>query len=211
MEFSRYNDFTKIFEKISKVYGRSLSPDVLDLWIECLKPFTFDAVKDAMGQFVQTESRMPVPADILKILRGTVQDRSLSALVKVETAVRRHGAYTTVVFDDPGIHAAIAGLGGWIRLCGLTETEMVWWRKDFRERYEHGARIGLSETEIPGKLPGIFELGNMESGFPPGPPVMIGDRDKCLRLIGEDDRRDDRLRSLVKSAVEHGALKEIPR
>lgn len=211
MELSRYNDFTKIIEKISKVYGRSLSPDVLELWIECLKPFAFEPVREALGQFVQTESRMPVPADILKILQWTGEDRALSALVKVETAVRRHGPYATVVFDDPGIHVAISGLGGWIRLCGLTEAEVVWWRKDFRERYEHWARVGSSDTEIPGKLPGIFELGNMESGFPPGPPMMIGNRDKCLQLIGEDNRQDERVRSLMKSAFEQGALKEIPR
>lgn len=210
MELSRYNDFTKIIEKISKVYGRSLSPDVLDLWIECLKPFAFEAVKDAMGQFVQTESRMPVPADILKILQGALQDRALSALIKVETAVLRHGAYATVVFDDPAIHAVISGLGGWIRLCGLTDAEWVWWRKDFRERYILLARTGLADVESPGFLPGIFELGNIEAGYPPGPPAMIGDRKKCLRLFGAGIR-DERVSSLLKSAAETGALKEIPR
>jgi len=212
MERSRYNDFVKLLEKTSKVYGRSFSPDVLDLWVECLLPYAFEEVKEALNRFVQTESRMPVPADILKSLRGTNQDRALSALVKVEKAMRTHGAYATVVFDDPGIHVAITGLGGWIRLCGLSEAEMVWWRKDFRERYEHWVRTGAPIDDIPPFLPGLFELGNMETGECPPPPVRIGDREKCRLIETEAGNRESaRVRSLVVEAMKQGALKEIPR
>ncbi|MHB8368948.1 MAG: hypothetical protein ACYDBP_04545 [Leptospirales bacterium] len=65
--------------------------------------------------------------------------------------------------------------------------------------------------ELTSFLPGLFELANMETGECPPPPVRIGDREKCRRLIESEDREATRVRSLVKSAFSQGALKEIPR
>ena len=200
-----------MLEAISKMNNREMTAEIFKIWLMVLSPYSFEEIRSAFNLFITSESRMPMPADIVRIIRGSGEDRALSALIKVENAVRRHGAYETVVFDDPGIHAAIAGLGGWIRLCGLTDTEMVWWRKDFRERYEHWSKIGHSENEYPIKLPGIHELGNMEAGYPPGPPVIVGDRDKCRQLFEGETRTDDRVTSLMQAAFRQGALKEIPR
>lgn len=213
MEQSHSKVLFSMLGTISKMKNMELTPEIFKIWLMALDPYPFEKIRKAFNRFINTESRMPMPADIINIIRGSEKDRALAALIKVDRAIRTHGAYATVVFDDPGITAVIKELGGWIHLCGLTEAELIWWRKDFRERYELGIRGELKETEeqTSPKLPGLFELSNMEAGYPPPPPVLIGDREKCRRLIESEEREATRVRSLVKSAFSQGALKEMPR
>jgi len=211
MERSHSEALFSMLDAISRMRKLELTTEIFKIWMMALDPYPFEDIRKAFNRFIVTESRMPMPADIIANIRGSERDLALTALVKVETAVRRHGAYATVVFDDPGIHAAITGLGGWIRLCGLSEAELIWWRKEFRERYEHWAKTGAPEEEIPPFLPGLFELANMEAGYPPPPPALVGDREKCQIRLSGNVRTDDRVLSLMKSAFGQGALKEISR
>ncbi|OOH75916.1 DUF6475 domain-containing protein [Leptospirillum ferriphilum] len=179
MEPSRYKDFGELLKGVSEMFDREMTETVFKFWIVSLKDYSFQEIVDAFNRFVQTESRMPVLADILRILRGSDEDKALSALIKVEDAMQKHGGYATVVFDDPVIHAVIQELGGWIRTCRLSEQEFVWWKKEFRERYEHHIHCGLSpHQEIPVKLSGIFDQANLQ-------PVVIGDYEKAVGWVSK--------------------------
>lgn len=49
---------------------------------------------------------------------GFVEDKAIVEVGKVLEAVRKHGAYWSVVFDVPVTQAVIArAYGGWARLC----------------------------------------------------------------------------------------------
>jgi hypothetical protein len=136
---------------------------------------------------MMTRDRMPKISNIVDILRGTGSDRALAALMKVEKAMEEHGGYATVVFDDPVIHATIQSLGGWIKACRQTEYEFTWWKKDFRERYEHFDQMGLS-PEVPLRLAGIFDETNLPLGKKPQDPKVLGDYEKAIGWVSKMEK-----------------------
>lgn len=50
-----------------------------------------------------------------------LEARATPAWVKVRMAIREHGAYASIQFDDPVIHSCVEAMGGWPFLCD-TET-----------------------------------------------------------------------------------------
>ena len=209
MERSQSEALFFILEAISKMNNRELTDEIFKFWLAALESFTFEEIKNAFNRFVQTESRMPLPADILKIIRGSEEDRALEALMKVEKAMDEHGAYATVVFDDPAIHVTIQSLGGWVKACRQTEYEFTWWKKDFRERYQMIEQRGLP-PDVPLKLFGIFDQTNLPMGRPPQTPQMIGDPGKIRAWIArvEEPRSLEERAALLSMA--RTVLKPIP-
>lgn len=129
--------------------------------------------------------------------------------MKVEKAMDEHGAYATVVFDDPAIHATIQSLGGWVKACRQTEYEFTWWKKDFRERYQMIEQRGLP-PDVPLKLFGIFDQTNLPMGRPPQTPQMIGDPGKIRAWIARvEEPRSLEERAALLSMV-RTVLKPIP-
>ena len=181
------NDLRRILEPVSELFSRPMTPEILNLWFGLLGQYSPEEIRSAFSRFIQTESRMPLPADILKIIRGSEEDRALAALIKVEKAMERYGGYATVVFDDPIIHAVISELGGWIRACRQTENEFTWWRKDFRERYQHHDRYGLP-PDLPPKLLGILDEKNLPLGKKPRKPEIIGDYEKAIGWVSKMEK-----------------------
>ena len=181
---STSHDFAKIMQPVSELYGKNLTPETLNLWFGLLKEYSIEEIQNAFSRYIQTESRMPLPADILKILRGSSEDLALAALIKVENAMSRYGSYATVVFDDPIIHAVISELGGWVRTCRLTENDFTWWKKEFRERYQHHLRYGTL-TNLPPKLLGIYDEKNLPFGEKPQKPAVIGDYEKAIGWVSK--------------------------
>lgn len=203
------NDLQKILEPVSELFSRPMTPEILNLWFGLLGPYSPEEIRSAFSRFIQTESRMPLPADILKIIRGSEEDRALEALMKVEKAMDEHGAYATVVFDDPAIHATIQSLGGWVKACRQTEYEFTWWKKDFRERYQMIEQRGLP-PDVPLKLFGIFDQTNLPMGRPPQTPQMIGDPGKIRAWIARvEEPRSLEERAALLSMV-RTVLKPIP-
>ena len=184
MERSQSEALFFMLEAISKMNNRELTAEIFKFWLAALDSFAFEDIKNAFNRFIQTESRMPQPADILKIIRGSGEDKALAALMKVEKAMDEHGAYATVVFDDPAIHATIQSLGGWIKTCRQTEYEFTWWKKEFRERYEHFDQYGLP-PDIPAQLAGIFDQANLPLGENSQKPVVIGDYEKAIAWVSK--------------------------
>jgi hypothetical protein len=73
-------------------------------------------------------SNMPVVAEILEFLSGSLDEQADLALRKLETAMARVGGNGSVCFDDPAIHAAIERFeGGWIGICEIPGKDWTWW------------------------------------------------------------------------------------
>jgi hypothetical protein len=205
MERSQSEALFSMLEAISKMKNREMTVEIFKLWLVAMEGYPFEEIKSAFNRYIQTEKGMPEPVDIVKILRGSGEDLTLSALIKVEEAMRVHGGYATVVFDDPIIHAVIRQLGGWVRLCSLPEEKFVWWRKDFKERYQHHLRMGLHQEDVPLKLSGIFDEANRPLGVPAQKTVVIGDYEKAIGWTAklEGNGNDRKVRSLIEKGLEN--------
>lgn len=171
--------------------SRPISDVTIGAWMATdLRLFDPESVSRAFACWINAgDSRMPTPVEILKILRGSEEDLALAALIKVEKAMSRHGSYATVVFDDPIIHAVIDELGGWIKCCHVTEKELTWWEKDFRERYRHHLRRGIP-LDVSPKLLGILDETNLPHGETPQKPVVIGDYEKAIGWVSKLENPD---------------------
>ena len=181
---SSTSELTKLLFMTSDYYKETLSEGDINLWLRDLSPFSFDDILSAFGKWRQSSDRMPKISNIVEIIRGSEEDLALAALIKVESAMSRYGSYATVVFDDPIIHAVIPELGGWVRTCRLSENEFTWWKKDFRERYQHHLRYGTL-TNLPPKLLGIFDEKNLLFGEKPQKPKVVGNYEKAIGWVSK--------------------------
>lgn len=169
---------------ISEIYGKSFSPETLELYWKLLKPYPFAAVDQAFAAHLldpDTGQFYPKPADIIRHLGGgTTKELAALAWAKVDRAIRSVGAYQTVVFDDPVIMMALGDLGSWPALCHTREEEMPFKGKDFRDLY--AAYLKRPKGEYPRSLPGILDQTNAPQGFRLSPPVLLGDTQKALAV-----------------------------
>lgn len=180
-EFARYMTDVLAFHK------QDASRFALDVWWQACQPFDLEQVKSALAAHTMDPERgnfPPMPADITRKLMGTKTDRARLAWSKTLDAMGRIGAYNSVVFDDPVIHAVIEDLGGWMKLCRDELTSYTEHR--FCEAYR--AYATRSDVAFPAKLIGEYESINLHEGRKTRPPVLIGDPGKAKQvlLLGSD-------------------------
>ena len=109
------------------------------------------------------------------------EDKAIVALGKVLEAVRRYGAYPSVVFDDPVTQAVIIrAYNGWPGLC--SECDAKSFRQEFVRTWAAYSRQGLHGV---GHLAGTVEITNRISGFYDHipPPKLIGDPEKARAVL----------------------------
>ncbi len=181
------SNLTKLLIMMANYYREQLSENDIAFWLMDLGNYSFDEVLSAFETWRKTHDRMPKISNIIEIMKGSGEDRALAALMKVEKAMDEHGAYATVVFDDPVIHATIQSLGGWVKACRQTEYEFTWWKKEFRERYQHFEQYGPS-PEVPVRLAGIFDQVNLPLGEKPRKPEIIGDYEKAIGWVSKMEK-----------------------
>lgn len=174
--------FASQLEAVMALYGRTMTPAVLEVWWEALLHLDFPVVSEALKRHTQNPDAgmyPPKPADVIRLMGGTSNDRALIAWAKVKKAIASVGAWNSVVFDDAGIHAAIDQMGGWSSLCHTTEDEMPFRAKEFENRY----RTFLFHPEgYPKKLVGLAETQNATSGQPVDAPLTIGNVVQCRQV-----------------------------
>lgn len=102
------------------------------------------------GQF------FPKPADLVRILRGSVKSQALQAWTLAVNAMFEHGQYASVTFTDPIINHVIIDMGGWPGFCDWPDREWDFKKQEFCQRYE-----GHMGRPLPAQhLPGLHELDN---------------------------------------------------
>lgn len=178
-DWGRFCNLIRAADEIT--VGKPRSEAALSLMFEALGRHSFGAVKGAVSRHVETCKFAVTPADIARQIEGAPEERSLAAWRCFLRAVERHGYYDSVRFPGPAYHYAIGQLGGWERLCeelhGLTDREVQFRAKDWRQLYETGLRVaswdgGDGKVKVPGHLPGSFERDCLEKrlpGFVPAP------------------------------------------
>lgn len=177
-------EFARLLGGVFALYSKELSQTLIGIWIAALQPYELAAVRDAFNRHAVNPDNgqwLPKPADIVKLIDGGTQDAALVAWAAVDRAVRSIGAYQSVVFDDPIVHAVLADMGGWIELCKMTDHEHPFKAKEFVTRYR-GFKLRAGIISYPKSLPGITEATNGFNGFESDPPVLIGDPEKAAQI-----------------------------
>jgi hypothetical protein len=158
--------FAALMAALSEVFdsGREVSKVKMDIYYESLKEFDVKTLEVAVKRIIKGRvyASFPKPAEIIQEITGTVENQATLAWVKVLTAVKRHGNYMSVRFDDPVIHSVINSMGGWIQLGNMKVDETVWKQKEFEKLY---LTIAPRGGKHPTYLPGIFETDNGARGF----------------------------------------------
>lgn len=146
-----------------KVYAKGLE----DLPIEDIEKGAWTLIR------TRTTASWPKIAEIRESVNGRPEDEAQIALARLERAMTAQGAYRTVCFDDPVIHAIVRAFGGWPKCCAADLDEWKFKRIEFLKVYRSFAP-NLHRVEVPLMLTGIHEM------HPNGVPQIayIGDRDK---------------------------------
>lgn len=183
MNSSDREKFAEVLAGVHDFYGKDLSKFAVQVWMQACEAFDVEQVTKALSAHLMDPERgqfMPKPADIVRNLQGTRTDRSLLAWGKVLDAMQRVGAYQSVVFDEPAIHAAIEDLGGWPQICRGEMKDLPFVEKRFCDSYK--AYITTGNFGFSGELAGVHALENHAKGFRTQPPMLIGNRAKALEV-----------------------------
>lgn len=183
---------TTMLNSLAEMYNKKQPTSfVVTLWWNALKQYNMEAVQHAFSAHITNPDNgqfMPKPADIIRMIGGTNQDKALVAWSTVDNAIRHVGTYEDVVFDDPIIHCVVMDMGGWIYLGSRNNKEWDFVKNEFVTRYRAIASKPV-EPEAPAILTGITNRSNAQNGFPKSAPVLIGNPDKAQQvyLSGKKD------------------------
>jgi hypothetical protein len=176
--------FSELLTDALAFWRRDVSPFTLSVWWQACEPFSLEQVSKALTAHAMDPDQgrfAPMPADIVRQLQGSVSDRALVAWGRVLDATQRVGAYQSVVFDDPAIHAAIEDIGGWVNVCRLPYAELSHTERRFCESYRAYARRG--DFAYPPALLGQHAIDNAAAGFKSAPPLLLGDSGKAQLVL----------------------------
>lgn len=186
------HDMPVFSDILSDVYAllRQECPDgVRRLWWEALQPYPIAAISHAFSQHVRNPDvgqYLPKPADIIRAINGSSEERAIRAWTDVDRAVRTRGPYASVVFDDAMTHAIIAAMGGWVALCRKSLDEWPFVQKDFMARYK--SYLSHPPTSYPRCLLGMTDIDRQQRGLPSArPPILIGSAELARQVYAKGD------------------------
>lgn len=184
MQDSDRGKFSQLMSDAMAFYGKNVSTFALGVWWEACRNFSLEQVAKALTAHAMDPEQgqyQPKPANLVKALQGTRTDRSLIAWGKVLVAMQRVGAYTSVAFDDPVIHAAVEDLGGWAAICRGELNDLPHVERRFCESYR--AYASRPDVAYVGVLPGVHQLENGLRGKESAPPILIGDPERAAAVM----------------------------
>lgn len=186
MQSHDFSKFAKLLSKLGELYGKCISLQSRDIYWQALEVFEWADVEAAFSAYPHNSDSgrvFPKPADIVRFINGNGETRALKAWSAVEKAMRQIGIYQTVVFDDYLIHAVIEEMGGWVKLCSMTEDDLPFRTREFQKRYM--AFVIKKPEFYPGCLYGLSNIENAKNGYPVELPLLIGDIEKAEQVMLE--------------------------
>lgn len=165
--------FAEYMATLSVIYDKEITKPLTDIYWKTLEPFSDEQCEAAFRNIIATCKFFPKPAELLENIRGTTENRSAKAWIKVVRAIKGIGNYASVKFDDPVIHSVLEFMGGWDKIWDWQTSEMVWKQKEFERLY------GIMESKLdhPLYLEGLAEKENIEKGLSKfnKPPIRIAE------------------------------------
>jgi hypothetical protein len=181
----------RVFEKaitgLSENFSANLSEPGINMWFEALRGYSIEQVKSACLGIMKSRkyTKMPTAAEFIEFIDGNVSTSSETQAYIVIDAMGAHGAYKSIIFDDPVTMAVIESRGGWVQMCsGYREPERKWWVHEFMRTYAAYKLECVGRNEY---FMGLIEHENSTTakGLGENQPeiIMIGDKSKCRMMI----------------------------
>lgn len=154
--------FAKLIANVYSFYQKESSSFALGVWWEGMSKYDFDAVRVAMNRHAVNPDAgqfLPKPADIVKLIEGNSTDKAVTAWALVVDAIRRQGPYMSVDFNDARTARIVVEMGGWVKVCEVTNDELPFRQREFENRY----RSMLNTNEHLGassRVAGLIEADN---------------------------------------------------
>jgi len=190
MQNKDFKKFMALLALVADTYSQPrLSEDAVKLYFKVLSDYSLDEVSQAIMEHIKQSPYMPKPADVIRILDGTVEDRASEAWYHVLKAIQQYGHYESVQFDNPAIHYAIERMGGWQKLCQLTEEELPFRERDFIKHYIRGERMATWD-KVPLRFMGKHEQDNVFNGWDDMIPdtVFIKTNDNVKKMLDSSNK-----------------------
>ncbi len=189
-------EFNIVFKKIVDYYGSSkLTKEKQELYYLALRDLSKEEFLNGFIRMIRDReyTNFPSIAEIRKyglwLKEEDVEVRIHIAKEKLKQAIKVFGAYQSVAFDDPNIHAVIDSLGGWVKVCIMKEEELEKFITfEFRKIYKVYLR---SSYNINSRYTGLHDKENNNESL-----IVIGNKNQYLEwskkninfpdLLGED-------------------------
>lgn len=172
MQSKDFKPFMAILTLVADTYGQPrLNEGAVKLYFKVLSDYSLDDISRAVIEHLKQSPYMPKPCDIISKIDGSIDDKAIRAWHKLLKAISKYGVYDSVKFDDPIIHFCIDRMGGWGRLCGMTEDELPFREKDFRELYKLGRSVDWDH--VPVYFCGSHERNNRMGGYDEFIPSLV--------------------------------------
>lgn len=186
MKQEHFDEFCELLDTVAEQYSKAMTPSLKMLYWQGLHDIDFEAVREALFRHIRNSDPagkfMPKISDIIQMSQGSASDSAMSAWAKVDKAVRHKGTYVNVVFDDPVIHRVIHDMGGWISFGQKNEDEWPFVAREFENRYR-GFKQRSEVPDYPAQLIGLTNAYNLSRGFKLDPCVLVGEVDKCRKVL----------------------------
>lgn len=192
--------FTQLMTWISAIYGQSFNEIGIDAYWGLLQSFSFSLVREALTQHILHPEKgkfLPKPCDVTCYAHGNEKTQALRAWNKVEAAIKGVGSYTSVVFDDPLIHAVLEDMGGWITLCEIELKNLPFRAKDFQQSY--AGYVLRPPARYPKYLIGRTEKENCQHAHFIPAPELVGDTQKALAVWEQGKEKPMQVQSLSQA------------
>lgn len=153
---------------LAEAVSQEITPFKIEIYFKALEDLSIEDIERAVWSIIRTRTTVTFPkvAEIRQALHGNVSDRAEIAWNKLVGAIRSIGAYSSVIFDDPVIHAIVEREGGWGKLCDKTSEELKWFGKDFLRMYSvYEEQVTNGNMTVAGILPGMHEIHNAAKGL----------------------------------------------
>ena len=169
------NRFIELMTILAEISGQQTTPFKESIYSRAFEEVPIEQLEAAAWALVKsrTFASFPKIGEIFEFIGGgPVNDRAEVEASKVWQAVRDHGGWSSVCFDDPITQAVIVrGFDGWTKMCSeLMEDKQRQFRFDFARMYSAFSRQGMAHY---GAL----------SGRGAGDPKLIGDRAKAMAVL----------------------------
>ena len=169
--------FTQVIAALAATFRQEATQAVyLGYWMG-LRDLTLEDVKRAAVRAMRTSKFMPAVAELRELAGEMLPDhRAVKAWEAFKEAIRRHGYYQSISFDDGLINATVHNLGGWMPLIERLDSEEdeKWVRKDFERVYKAFAISGIGHEQAR-PLIGYCDVENHRNGYlkDVGEPVKV--------------------------------------
>lgn len=130
-----------------------------------LEDLSIADIERAVGLSLKQCRFMPKPAELRELIAPNLEAAAIVAWSVADQAVRHHGPYRSVDFEDQVINAVIRDFGGWVKYCEIPEGEYFkFTRREFERRYVSYSRSGVP-AERRAALSGEFAMENTLHGY----------------------------------------------